>query len=561
MTRHGSVADAGLGAMGEPLAALLADTDAVTGRLRWTASWKTAFALALAVVVLARGVTIVDELRGPEPTATAFEEDAYYTFAVARNLAAGNGITAAHGEPTSGVQPLWTVLLVPAFALFGDGRAVLTSIFLLSAVLWFAAAWLFADLMTRYTASCKANLGGLAGPLCLIVFLCDPRLDRLFSNGLETGCYAVGLLWLWRWLDGGRALDAQQGWRRCIAFGLFLGILLLARNDAVLIVPFALVAVILAYRDRRALQRIVLVTAVAAAIFSPWLIYNYRLTGSIMPQSGLATIGYAIALDWGQVGAATRAVLELMAPPLVRSNLTIPSWCLAVSTVILCSGFVRLYRRDAHARRMAHSSAWFAGGTVTLVVYYLLFSRATWMYPRYFMPVRLLAFGAWTWLVLDTVARLRAWRPSIVAAMLLTAVATSVVRAAHNWGSTPYTGDDLRLVISAGLCDGPARVGMFDSGRIAYRCAPYVINLDGKASLAALNAIADHRLLAHLAAFRIDRLYLRDSHVIWFDQTYPGWRQEFALVSAPQGRAIFARVDPERDEVGRSAGARQPVGQ
>jgi 4-amino-4-deoxy-L-arabinose transferase-like glycosyltransferase len=535
---------------------------APSGRwLRWTASWKAAFALALAVVVLARGVTIVDALRGPEPTATAFEEDAYYTFAVARNLAAGNGITAAHGEPTSGVQPLWTVLLVPAFAFFGDGRAVFTSIFLLSAVLWFAAARLFADLMTRHTASCEANLGGLAGPLCLIVFLCDPRLDRLFSNGLETGCYAVGLLWLWRWLDGGRALDARQGWRRCIAFGLFLGILLLARNDAVLIVPFALLAVILAYPDRRTLQRIVLVTAVAAAIFSPWLMYNYRLTGSIMPQSGLATIGDAIALDWLKVGAATRAVLELTAPPLVPGNPKIPSWCLAACTVILCAGFVRLYRRDAHAQRMARSSAWFAGGAVALVVYYLLFSRATWMYARYFMPVRLLALGAWTWLVLDTIARLRVWRASIVAAMLLTAVATSLVRAAHNLGSTPYTGDDLRLLISAGLCDGPARVGMFDSGRNAYRCAPYVINLDGKASLTALKAVADGRLLAHLAAFRIDRLYLRDVYVIWLDRMYPDWQQEFTLVSAAHGRAIFARVDPERDVGGRPAGAQQPVGQ
>ncbi len=64
--------------------------------------------------------------------------------------------------------------------------------------------------------------------------------------------------------------------------------------------------------------------------------------------------------------------------------------------------------------------------------------------------------------------------------------------------------------------------------------------------LSASTATADGRLLAHLAAFRIDRLYLGDYHVMWLDQTYPDWRQEFALVSAAPGRAIFSRPSRAR---------------
>jgi hypothetical protein len=96
---------------------------------------------------------------------------------------------------------------------------------------------------------------------------------------------------------------------------------------------------------------------------------------------------------------------------------------------------------------------------------------------------------------------------------------------------------------------------VFDSGRNGYRCAPYVINLDGKASLAALNALADGRLLAHLAAFQVDWLFLRDDYVNWVDRMYPRWRRQFSLVTAANGRAIFARVNPERDQADRSAGA------
>jgi 4-amino-4-deoxy-L-arabinose transferase-like glycosyltransferase len=380
---------------------------------------------------------------------------------------------------------------------------------------------------------------------------------------METGCYAVGLLLLCRWLDDGRFLAAQAGWQRGVALGLFLGLLLLARNDAVLVIPFVLAAVALAQPDRRTLQRIMLVAVVSAVILSPWLAYTSNLTGSIMPQGGLAT-GVdrdERNFDPARASAATRAVLELTVPPLVARAARLPSWCLVISAVILCAAFIRVCRRDAGARRMARSTAWLAAGAAALVAYYLLFSRATWMYPRYFMPVRLLALGAWMWLVLDTVGRLRAWRAAVVATLVLVAVAFSVGRTAHTFGaSTPFTGDDLRMVIAAGLCDGPARVGIFDSGRIAYRCAPYVFNLDGKASLAALHAMSDGSLLAHLASFHIDRLFLKSRHVDQFDRSLPDWRRQFSLVTAANGSAIFARSHSEPDAAGRSAAAQVPRG-
>ena len=291
-----------------------------------------------------------------------------------------------------------------------------------------------------------------------------------------------------------------------------------------------------------------------AVTFSPWVVYNYRLTGTILPQGGLATSVGAdgSALDRFRVSAATRAVLELTAPPLVPAVARMPTWYLAACAVVLCAGFTRVCRHNAQAKRMARSTAWLASGAAALVVYYLLFSRATWMYPRYFMPIRLLALGAWLWLALDALGTLRAWRVPFVAALLLAAVATSMVRAVHSFGSsTPYMGEELRLLIANGLCSGPARVGMFDSGHIGYRCAPYVVNLDGKASLAALSALADGRLLAHLAAFQIDRLFLLDANVILFDRVYPQWRRQFFRVTSANGSAIFARVDPERDAADR----------
>src|SRR5262245_47671310 len=45
-------------------------------------------------------------------------DDAFYSLSVARNLAAGVGPTADGVHETSGFQPLYTLLLVPLYALF-----------------------------------------------------------------------------------------------------------------------------------------------------------------------------------------------------------------------------------------------------------------------------------------------------------------------------------------------------------------------------------------------------------------------------------------------------------
>ena len=498
--------------------------------------------LSIAIILVARGVLIVNALDNAEPVSTAFDEDAYFGFAVARNVAAGNGIVAGHGEATNGFQPLWTFLLVPVFALTGSDRAALVSIYLPSIALWLAAAWLFAGLLTRHAESAEPGLGKVVARPCLAMFLGDARLGDCFFNGLETGCYIAGLLLFWRWLAAERPLGEPASWHRSVAFGLLLGGLLLVRNDAVLVAPFLLVAG--SYPGKGALGRTALAAGLAAALFSPWVIYNYELAGTIQPQSGRSTMIRAGAswIDGLRASGAMRAVLEHTAPPDLLGIARMSSWCLAAFAVVLCAGFTSLWRRGPHAKLIARSAAPLAGATAVMISYYTLFSRATWMYTRYFTPVRLLSMAAWSLLLFEVLRRWRAQRRSIVAVVLLAAAATGTVHTARwNASASAHMGDELRQLIAAGLCNGPARVGMFDSGRSGYRCTPYVVNLDGKASLLSLHALEEHRLLDYLATAGIDRLFLRDYHVGWFDRVYPQWRQQFSIVWSAPKAAIAAR--------------------
>ncbi len=91
-----------------------------------------------------RGADFADRLMGPDLVGQAFAEggeDAYYFFTVARNIAAGRGITIDGVHWTTGFQPLWAAVCAVAFALAPD-RGALALVYLASFACWLGGAWL-----------------------------------------------------------------------------------------------------------------------------------------------------------------------------------------------------------------------------------------------------------------------------------------------------------------------------------------------------------------------------------------------------------------------------------
>ncbi len=77
---------------------------------------------ALATMVIAMSALSVAALRldlGDLPEVTRFRDDAYYYFTWVRSLIEGRGPMISEGSFTSGVHPLWClVLVVPASPTF-----------------------------------------------------------------------------------------------------------------------------------------------------------------------------------------------------------------------------------------------------------------------------------------------------------------------------------------------------------------------------------------------------------------------------------------------------------
>lgn len=193
-------------------------------------------ALAAAVLALATGGALA--FAGAPDLANRLRDDAFYEFTWAANVAAGRGPTVSDGVATSGVQWLWTLLLVPLAWLVGPAA-------LPSVAPWLGVA-LHAATAAGWAAATKPRWLGLGLAAC---WLGHPLLLRESQNGQETALACLCACALW--------------WARRASlptFGALAVAAALARTDLL-----AVVAALSCWRWRRSGARALLAPLVAFA--------------------------------------------------------------------------------------------------------------------------------------------------------------------------------------------------------------------------------------------------------------------------------------------------------
>lgn len=148
---------------------------------RWWRWLALLCSLVAAVAGLAFGL-----VAEPGPT-DRLRDDAYYEFAWAANVAAGLGPTVSDGVTTSGVQYLWSLLLVPWAWWFGAASLPVVAPWLGFACHLAAAALWWRQGSDRWGGACLA-----------LLWLGNPLLVRECQNGQETALACLCLSWLWR---------------------------------------------------------------------------------------------------------------------------------------------------------------------------------------------------------------------------------------------------------------------------------------------------------------------------------------------------------------------------
>jgi hypothetical protein len=452
-------------------------------------------------------------LRKPEPAAWAFSEDAFYAFSVARNVAEGRGITSDGTQPTSGFQPLWTLFVTGAHALFHHTVPRFACVYLMSFFAWALAAWLFVRFGSRFVAL-EHGWAWFAAAW----FLADGNLQSAFANGLETGLTLTLLLVLLiRWCDA----PLKRSWW---VDGLLAGFLFLARVDSCfLTVPYLVWPVIRAPKAAVA-GRALLAGALALAVASPWLAYNHSLTGTFMPQSGLATntgVNF-VPVDDAKLWLTVQTLFALPVSSLVPIA-RLPGAVVVACGAVLLALFALALRGSPH-RQVAGVAA-LAG--LAMAIWYFWFSGARWHFTRYFLPLKILCLLGWL-IALDRWTSSRPGLRRVLPSIVLVLITAMSLRRARFWLSHDPDHAENMLAMTQWVNENPhARVGMFESGRAGYRLPDNVVNLDGKLNLPALRASRDGRFLAYLASAQLDALYFADYDLPWLDGSVAGWRGAF----------------------------------
>ncbi len=211
-------------------------------------------------------------------------DDAFYYLKIAQNVVAQRGLTFDGLGPTSGVHPLFLLLLVPVAAVFEQApETAIRGTILLCGLLFFACALVLKRII-RMTAGRDTSVIAFAAALTA------PSLLLVGVGGLETSLSL--LLLLTSLLVFLKVTSAECVPRlKVLLLGVLTGAAILARTDCLFLIPAFILGFAIAGRASRrllhwrALLLFALPPVLAALALLVWCVWT---TGMAFQSSGLA---------------------------------------------------------------------------------------------------------------------------------------------------------------------------------------------------------------------------------------------------------------------------------
>lgn len=469
-------------------------------------------------------------------------EDGYLLLTVARNMAAGLGMSVSDGMiPTNGVQPLITFLFtLPYLITGGDKVTSLIGVNLIAtaiSIIGFFAVRAFAGRVLGAQASAPYT-DPLWPWLAATLWFTGPLLLLHTMNGLETGLYTVFVLLTL--LSFGRILSLGREARGVdrLGLGLLCGMTFMARNDGAFLVitVFALwglrdlIGLKLSFGD--VLRRIVPPGLVTLAIAAPWMISNQIHFGSIVPISGAAQ---SFDMSFGQNAPLLPAKLFESALPMLpiprdleRNPLVIIGALTVVTTIALCFSW-RVLRAGGPMRLVIAAYTLYAA---MLIVYYGFNFGAPHFLSRYLAPVAPLLIVATVVVGLDLARALGGPRSIDVACwagLAGLALSTALLVRLLMPGVHEHAHFQVVRWVEANVPDS-AWVGAEQTGTLGY-WHDRTINLDGKVNPEALSVLTQgENILDYVTESEIE--YLADWRFIadWINRGAPEFAEAFEVV-------------------------------
>lgn len=213
------------------------------------------------------------------------QDDAYYYFVIARNIAGGMGSTFDGVNLTNGYQPLWLALLLPLLSISRSDVIVLDGVILVQGIL------LTLTLLLIYFSArlLLARPAGLIASLLWLTF----TLQESFK-GLEFSLHAclitsLGAIYL-KWFRA----DAPRDTRPYLALGLVASLTVLARLDTIALTLILCVTLaIKGWHHANRLRRLIAFSVPVTLTVTVYAMVNMAVFGNALPVSGLVKLGWS----------------------------------------------------------------------------------------------------------------------------------------------------------------------------------------------------------------------------------------------------------------------------
>jgi 4-amino-4-deoxy-L-arabinose transferase-like glycosyltransferase len=459
-------------------------------------------------------------------------DDGFYAFKIAENIADGKGATFDGIHPTTGFQPLYVFLLVPAFMLSGDNLVAPIYIALsLLAVFTCLTAYFIYRICARY-------VGRRASLTAALIWAFSPIVTKQSANGLETALatlmIAVAVCY---YLERIRSVE-NPGSGRFMILGILLGIMVLARIDGVLLILVMMLDYLVLLRARRVpsrrLARLSFVPIGVCILYGPWLVFNMVVCGSPLQDSGAATrflsLAYAGYFGYGSGDMASRgpdasfiwahlrhaiSTMKVIPPMhLIFRSIDRAGGMLGspgsfhvagnvIGFLVLGGvGFSALGWRRNESRKRRGETHFLILFAAVLMASYALYVFGMFFFLRYFYPVYLIACIYFAFLLQDVfewyARRSLAMKRAVIAASAVYAALFGFFSYSQAFRSKPiYPFYDVSRWVRENTGDAE-RIGVFQCGTIGYLSNRRIINLDGKVNRGALEAMKSGRLESYL---------------------------------------------------------------
>ncbi len=284
-------------------------------------------------------------------------DDAWIHQTYARNLAQGLQFAFVPGQPSAGsTSPLWTLLVAVGYLIHAP---YLAWTYLLGTAVLGITGWLAYRLVLSVMPE-REDVAWLAG----LVVAAEWHMVWAAVSGMETLLFAALVLAAFV------IPPRRAGW-----LGLAVGVSILARPDGLTLVPFILARLVIenlsaARRWARLTGFFVRFALGFAAVFLPYLAFNYVLAGSVWPNTFYAKQAeYAVLRQWPLVQRIWLVTLQ----PFVGAQ------------ALLLPGLGVLAWKAARERRWEVLLPLLWAGA--FLAAYVLRLPATYQHGRYLMPV------------------------------------------------------------------------------------------------------------------------------------------------------------------------------